>query len=123
VNGNEINETFMERLRSGFRADAEHLAAHERARLAIARRRAMEASAPRPGGVGFWLPAGAAAAVAALTLAVLMQEPTAPTAPAGQLAEIQDLEILLSEHDLEMFAELEFYLWLSEQTGDRRDEA
>ena len=62
-----------------------------------------------------WLPAGAAAAVAVLSL-MLWQGQVEPLSDGGfDVAAVTDLEILMGEEELEMVEELEFYAWLDEQ--------
>jgi hypothetical protein len=80
------------------------------ARLRQARDRALAAK-PRP---FFWLlPAGglAAACVAVLAVALWWYQPSRPVAVQG----LEDLEIISSPENLELFDDLEFYGWLAER--------
>ena len=62
-----------------------------------------------------WIPAGVAAVIAVLSL-MLWQGQVEPVNDGGfDMATVIDLEILLTEVDLDMFQELEFYAWLDEQ--------
>ena len=62
---------------------------------------------------GRWLPLAAAASVSALALAVYLQ---GGSQMGGEIpdAAVSDLEILLAEDSLELYEELDFYLWLEE---------
>jgi hypothetical protein len=89
---------------------ARELDADLAARLRQARYRALEAK-PRP---FFWLvPAGglAAACVAVLAVALWWYQPSRPVPVQG----VEDLEILGSSENLELFDDLEFYGWLAER--------
>lgn len=89
---------------------ARELDADIAARLRQARCRALEAK-PRP---FFWLlPAGglAAACVAVLAVALWVYQPSRPAPMQG----VEDLEILSSSENLELFDDLEFYGWLAER--------
>jgi hypothetical protein len=56
--------------------------------------------------------AATAAAAAALVLAVSPMRPPATELPPPEVIAAGDLELLLGEEELDLFAELDFYLWL-----------
>ena len=108
---------FEERTKLLFDESVAALDGETRSRLTQARYRALEEfEKPRqPAWVRSLMPAGAVAAVAALTV-MLWQSPVAPVAETDfNVAAVTDLEILLGEEELEMIEELEFYAWLEEQ--------
>lgn len=106
------DEAWLEALRQDFKRHVEALDYPTRARLAAARRRALAAAARPPLWRQAWLPAGALAA-AALAVSSMLLWPDTGRAPAPVMAE--DFEIMLSEEDLALYAELDFYLWLGAQ--------
>lgn len=112
---NGKDEHLLELARRGLDGHAEAIDPMRAARLAAARRRAVEAAAGgirRPGVVPTgWLAVGLATA-GAVALAVWLVRPAAPLPGNG------DLEILISGEDLEMVEELDFYLWLEEADRD-----
>lgn len=114
---NEIARQFEQRSKQLFDQSTAALDAATRSRLTRARYRALEELAPAAQRGWRWslVPAGAVAATALVAWLLVSQTP--PTADTGlQGAQLTDLEILLSEEDLEMLDEdLEFYGWLEEQ--------
>lgn len=88
-----------------------------RSKLTQARYRALEELKPRR--QAKWaralVPVGAAAVVATLT--VMLWQGQIPSVDDGDfdVAAVTDIEILLSEEELDMIEELEFYAWLEEQ--------
>lgn len=117
----EAHEGIEVRAKQAFDDSVSSLDAQTRSRLAQARAHALEQARRRP-----WWPArglvpGAIAAAAALAVWMLWQDPM--TQPAGlEIAALQDLEILLSEEELEMLEELDFYTWLDEELAEQVDE-
>jgi len=108
---------FEERTKLLFDESVAALDGETRSKLTQARYRALEELASgRPSVWGrSWLPAGAAAAVAVLSL-MLWQGQVGPIDDeAFDVAAVTDLEILLGEEELDMIEELEFYAWLDEQ--------
>lgn len=108
-----------EQSKRAFEESVAGLDAGTRARLAAARRAAVErARAPRRaptwlvGGRGL-IPVGALAA--AIVAAVLVGRDPAVPGSASEAAVLGDLEILAAEEDFEMLEDLEFYSWLGEQ--------
>lgn len=79
-----------------------------------ARHRALaELEGGRRSGVPIWLlPAGGAAAAAALAFLVVGTNDGDLPAPAGVPAAESDFVMLIDENSLEMLEELEFYAWL-----------
>ncbi len=108
---------FEERTKLLFERSVAALDGRTRSKLTQARYRALDelAKRPRPAWSRSWLPAGAVAAVALLSL-MLWQGQTDPLTDGGfDVAAVADLEILLGEEALDMIEELEFYAWLEEQ--------
>ncbi len=108
---------FEERTKLLFDESVGALDGETRSKLTQARYRALEELAPRRQAA--WaralVPVGAAAVVATLTV-MLWQGQSSPVDEAGfDVAAVSDLEILLSEEELDMIEELEFYAWLEEQ--------
>lgn len=96
-----------------YRDAAERLELDKRVRLAAARTRAVEATAPAEK-IRWVLPATAVAAAAAVGLAVVMNARN--PADFGQMASDdpaqEDVDLLLTTDSLDMLSELDFYLWL-----------
>ncbi len=108
---------FEERTKLLFEQSVAALDGQTRSKLTQARYRALEELAGKRQAIWSrsWLPAGAVAAVALLSL-MLWQGQMAPVADGGfDVAAVTDLEILLGEEELDMIEELEFYAWLEEQ--------
>lgn len=111
--GEMDNKDIKERAQELYQAAARDLDIKTRARLSEARSAAL---APRPllSGGRRWVMATAAAGVAAIALSVFLT--------AGDRADFSniatangddgDVELLLAEENLDMLAELDFYLWL-----------
>jgi len=112
---NRQESEFIERARRVFRDSVRGLDGETRAKLAAARESAVEAAAGprfRPWSVGMRLaPAGA---VAALLAVLIWQGVNAPVEIESPTM-ISDLDLLLEGEELDLFEELEFYAWLSEQ--------
>jgi hypothetical protein len=119
----ERSEAFEAQTKRAFDESVAALDGSTRAKLAAARREALErASAPGIAAVvdrwlnPAWLdartlvPAGVAAS--ALVAAWVAWQPAVETGV--RTASLDDLEILLGEEDLEMIEDLEFYVWLEE---------
>ncbi|MEE8542544.1 MAG: hypothetical protein V3S94_01660 [Gammaproteobacteria bacterium] len=108
---------FEERTKLLFERSVAALDGRTRSKLTQARYRALDelAKRPRPAWSRSWLPAGAVAAVALLSL-MLWQGQMDPLTDGGfDVAAVADLEILLGEEALDMIEELEFYEGLEEQ--------
>lgn len=99
-----------------FESSVGRIDAGSRSRLAAARAAAVSAGAGEPRRISqgrFGFAALAAAAAFAFAVVWLQQPAVAPGSDA--LTTFEDLDILLDEEELELFEELEFYVWLQEQ--------
>lgn len=119
-------QNWADRAGHALRASEAQLDAVTVARLRAARARAMDsACAPSSwlapglrslGGIG----AGAALAVAVLAWTLLPRTTLTPeTDPAVNLAGMDALELLTDEQGPEFYEDLDLYLWLEEESGDR----
>lgn len=121
----------MRRAKAAFDAEAGSLDAATRGRLATARRAAVaEIGSPARRTLPGWMPAGAAAAVAALAVVVALT-PREPAAEPGVVAAtlpgsivalaaepVTEVELLLGEDELTLYAEdPEFVEWAVAETG------
>ena len=106
------DERFARKAKSLFDDSVDRLDAATLSRLTQGRHRALEQlkrrgrHAPR----AFWMPATGLAA--ALLVAVLILRMPADTLTPIDQPVARDFDMLLEEHSLEMFEELEFYSWL-----------
>ncbi|NNF51584.1 MAG: hypothetical protein HKN59_04015 [Gammaproteobacteria bacterium] len=108
---------FESRLREKLRGDMPALDARTRSRLNQARQAAV-AELNKPGWSsllrpGSWLTAGGAVAAAVTVALLLRQGGLSPDLPV--YAPVEDIEIILSEGDFELYEELEFYAWVELQ--------
>lgn len=90
--------------------DPDTLAALQRARAAALARRPRGTPALRPA----W---GGLALAASLLLGLMLWQPWS-VPPAGPAA-LEDLELLASADRLELFEDLQFYLWLEQQSEEQ----
>lgn len=112
----DSKQDFEARLREKLRS-APALDASTRSRLNQARQAAVD-NLREPGGSvllrpGSWLTAGGAVAAAVTVALVLRQGGLSPDVPL--YAPVEDIEIILSEGDLELYEDLEFYAWVELQ--------
>jgi len=104
---------FAARAGDRLRDSADRLDAATRSRLNRARQSAL-AEIDRPSGRLRWAPAGMMTAAAVL-LAVLWWRPAPDTAIVPLMTDdMADFELLLDDGELEMYDELEFFVWLPE---------
>lgn len=108
------HKDFETRVRERLSGGAEALDGATRSKLNQARQAAL-AELERPAWLALprWLPVGGALA-AAVTVALLMRQGPLPGEIPGQ-APAEDIEILLSGEDLELYEDLEFYAWIEMQ--------
>lgn len=120
----DADAAFERRTRELLSASAEALDGHTRSRLTEARFAALgelekRSSMPRFRVPGRWLPAGALAAAAVLSLAVFIVRP--PGSPSAQLADVspvEDAEILASNDEPDLYADdADFYEWAESEPG------
>ena len=107
---------FERRIKAMLDEGDNELDGHVMSRLTQARHAAIDSLDKRSRSYSTWAPAAvvAGASVFALILWLGQQSP----GPEGQqVAVLEDLELMLSEEDLEFYEELEFYAWLDD-TGD-----
>ncbi len=111
-----VRDGFEQRTKQLFDAGVAGLDADTRSRLTRARHHALEELAPAKARWRWsFAPAGGVAVAAALA-ALLFVHPRPQTETALQSSPLGDLEILLSDEDLQMLDEdIEFYGWLEEQ--------
>lgn len=115
---NDADEALQKRAKQLFDNSVDELDAATLSRLNRARQAALESSSHRLPALIRWAPIGGLATAAAVAL-LLVQSPTTIQPPAD--AGIVDVEILLSEDNLDMLEDLEFYDWIDlsdEQNGD-----
>jgi len=103
-------KAFITKTKSVLEESAQGLDSEVERRLGQARYRALEV---RPRTLRWLVPAGgfAAASVAILAVALWWTQPSRHAPVQG----VEDLEILASGENLELFDDLEFYHWLAEQ--------
>lgn len=109
-------EDFEARLQRRMRNDMPGLDGRTRSRLNQARQTALaELDKPAWRAIGrpAWMTAGGAVAAGVLVALMLRVGGLSPDLPAYAPAE--DIEIILSEGDLELFEDLEFYAWVESQ--------
>jgi len=116
-------ETFAKHIGQTLRNSADELDAATLSRLNRARQVALDTIDQPAVGIfrrNRWLPVGAAAGIAAVILAVWQGPGTDPDARIVPIMsdEAADLELLLDDGDLEMYADLEFFAWLPEDESE-----
>jgi len=106
--------TFLKHSKNVLDQSLENMDTLTSSRLAAARRRAVEAAeSSRVHHRSFWYVAVPSGAAASILLAVVLLGPWSGNSQAPNVWE--DLEILASDENLEMYENLEFYSWLAEQ--------
>ncbi|MFO7594317.1 MAG: hypothetical protein R6X15_09780 [Pseudomonadota bacterium] len=113
---------FIEKARLNLEQRLERTPAHVSSRLHAARRRALDSRRRKQ---PLWLPAMATAAlVAVIGAGVWFGYSAQQTAPVPKLAAVEevphvnDFEMLARDDDLELYEDLDFYLWLERQEPD-----
>ncbi len=116
MNERHDKERFERRAKELFDESVEDLDGHLRSRLNQARHMALaeldEKSAVR---WNQWMPAGAVALATVLAVMLWVNQPVEKAEKASPMAALDDLDIMLEDEDLEMLAELDFFLWLEDQ--------
>ena len=117
MNERQDTDKIEQRSKAMFDDSVDNLSAPIRSRLNQARQAAL-AELNDTEGVRWdqWMPAGAAALAVVLAVMVWVSQPMEQSVPVETpVAAMDDLDILLEGDDLEMLAELDFYLWLEDQ--------
>ena len=106
---NDAKDALERRAKQLFDESVDGLDAASLSRLNQARQKALEASTRRTPSLARWAPVGGLATAAAVAL-LLIQSPATiePPADAGAV----EFEILLSDDNLDMLENLEFYDWI-----------
>ncbi|MBX2837289.1 MAG: hypothetical protein KTR35_10575 [Gammaproteobacteria bacterium] len=103
------NEEFEKQLRDNLKPWDEPLPPSIEGRLRAARRTALESKSGRSA-THFWIPALALGCIAVVALVTLRSHtPTTTGAP------LDDMYMLTSSDDFELYDDIEFLFWLSEQ--------
>ena len=103
--------------RQVFDASVEQLDGATRSRLAQARALAVEAAEGRRSTMPAFgrLQIAGIGIAAALAVAIVWLPQQAPESSSGELAALEDIDILLDEGEIELFEDLEFFAWLEAQ--------
>lgn len=111
---NKNDEHNTDAWRTAAQRAADDLDMATRSRLNRARQRALaQLDAPAWRRTAAWLPAGSVTALVLLATLLWWRPALTPeTAP----LQAQDMEILLSGEELELYADLDFYLWLETES-------
>ena len=112
---NDKDTEFVDKARQLFDNSVEQLDASTLSKLNQSRHLALEKARPRRHPVLRWAPAGGLAAAAVVAVVMMQGTVVVDTPPAANAA---DFEILLSEDNLDMLENLEFYSWLDQATDD-----
>ena len=120
----DADAAFERRARELMSASTEALDGRTRSRLTEARFAALaelekRSSLPRFRVPGRWLPAGALAAAAVLSLAVFIARPLGtPGNPLAEVSAVEDAELLASNDEPELYADdADFYEWAESEPG------
>lgn len=89
------------------------------ARLRQVRREALQQSPDR--GVRWWMPVSALGATAAAVLVATWL--TTTVAPQANVEGIEDIEILASADNTDLYEQMDFYEWLESQQGNKQTNA
>ena len=110
-------QQFIDNVKKALDLDAKNIDTGTQAKLARARRRALDAGERKGFDLREWFTvpvAGwATACVIVLGLAVYFQQPSN-----GTLPPLEDIDLLAAEDNLEFYEGLEFYAWLAEETSE-----
>lgn len=109
---NEPDNNAGQTWRAAVQRTADDLDMTTQSQLNQARQRALaQLDAPGWRRAGIWLPAGSVTALALLAALLWWQPAHTPEMNIMPL-QAQDMEILLSGEELELYADLDFYFWL-----------
>jgi hypothetical protein len=108
------DHAFLENVKATLDSSAEHLDTRILRRLKAARTRALEAG-KRRGGLWHWLrfpAAGLATALVGVLIVVLFFHRPTVLQPDNN---VEYIEILASKDSLDLYVDLDFYIWLAEE--------
>ncbi|MEA5446207.1 hypothetical protein VCB98_10285 [Gammaproteobacteria bacterium AB-CW1] len=125
----EHDEAEIRALREAFEAGLAEVDELDRARLRRARREALKQpreALPLPRPARWQVPVALAASLGLLSLMLLPMlnggpDQTIESDWAEARNDVSDLEILLAEEDMTLYADLDFYLWLEAELSARED--
>jgi len=100
-------QDFLDKAKAALDEGVEQFDALTLARLRSARRRALESTRRRS---PWWIPAGGLAAASIAVLAVVLW--FKPVGSDLVAANVEDIELLTTADNLELYEELDFYRWL-----------
>jgi len=123
MSGSSTDDTFLDTVRQALEEDAQDLDREVAARLRTTRRQALSAGRRPTGARRFWplrLPGTVAAMTAAAAVILILSVSTTDRlsrfpGPGPSPAEV---DILASQDSLELYEDLEFYLWLAAERND-----
>jgi hypothetical protein len=104
---------FAARVAARLRESADSLDAQTRSRLNQARQAALDAMTPRPVRRSHWVTGAVTAALAVLAFMVWQPITDGPPPVAPASLDVPDFELLMTNEDLDMLEDLEFYTWLA----------
>lgn len=112
--GDELDSATTQRVRAQLDQGVEQLNVYTVQRLAQARAAALNGTRRQRRPRSWMLPAVGVAAAAVLVVAVTLQVMPRTDAPVADIATL-DLELLTSQDDLELYQDMEFYVWLDDE--------
>lgn len=116
---NSDDAAFIDRARASLDEQLERTPAHISSRLGAVRHRAT--ASRRCGKVQRWIPAMAAAALVAVVVSGIWpgrHSGPEPVMMAGLEPHAADFELLTAADDLDLYENMDFYLWLEQQEVD-----
>ncbi len=108
--------TWLEPIKRELDVSARDLDAATLSRLNQARQRALAEATRAPRQRWTWMAlAGAASLAMAVLLVPALRDGAAPTPAPLAVGEVEDFDLLISEDQLALYSDLEFYAWLESQ--------
>ena len=111
-------DEFTDKLRENLLDGEQALDELTLAKLKAARMRALEQVGQRPR-YAWWLPTGfATAVISALLIINVWNQTSIRDSVEPELSAFDDLQLLSAGEELDMFEDLDFYLWLASEAAD-----